>query len=115
MDGFHDFSRKRRGLLVAILASVALAGCGGGSSTAEKTEKSATGIEKPILKLGFIKLTDMAPLAIAQEKGFFKEEGLTVTLEPQANWKVLLDGVTGGQLDGAHARRASNRLRCRFR
>jgi nitrate/nitrite transport system substrate-binding protein len=55
-----------------------------------------------VLKLGFIKLTDMAPLAIAKEKGFFAEEGLTVTLEPQANWKVLLDGVIGGQLDGAH-------------
>jgi nitrate/nitrite transport system substrate-binding protein len=25
-----------------------------------------------------------------------------VTLEPQANWKVLLDGVTSGQLNGAH-------------
>ncbi len=59
-------------------------------------------IEKPNLKLGFIKLTDMAPLAIAKEKGFFAEEGLNVTLEPQANWKVLLDGVIGGQLDGAH-------------
>ncbi|MEL7453669.1 MAG: CmpA/NrtA family ABC transporter substrate-binding protein, partial [Pseudomonadota bacterium] len=59
-------------------------------------------VEKPQLKLGFIKLTDMAPLAIAKEKGFFAEEGLNVTLEPQANWKVLLDGVIGGQLDGAH-------------
>lgn len=60
------------------------------------------GLEKPAVKLGFIKLTDMAPLAIAKEKGFFQEEGLTVTLEPQANWKVLLDGVIGGTLDGAH-------------
>jgi len=60
------------------------------------------GIEKSNLKLGFIKLTDMAALAVAKEKGFFAEEGLNVTLEPQANWKVLLDGVSGGQLDGAH-------------
>ncbi len=30
------------------------------------------------------------------------EEGLNVTLEPQANWKVLLDGVIGGTLDAAH-------------
>ncbi|MEM9131934.1 MAG: CmpA/NrtA family ABC transporter substrate-binding protein [Actinomycetota bacterium] len=59
-------------------------------------------IEKPSLKLGFIKLTDMAPLAIALENGYFAEEGLNVTLEAQANWKVLLDGVIGGQLDGAH-------------
>ena len=58
--------------------------------------------EKDELKFGFIKLTDMAPLAIAYEKGFFEDEGLYVTLEAQANWKVLLDGVIDGQLDGAH-------------
>ncbi|SFI93712.1 CmpA/NrtA family ABC transporter substrate-binding protein [Albimonas pacifica] len=59
-------------------------------------------VEKDELKFGFIKLTDMAPLAIAYEKGFFEDEGLFVTLEPQANWKVLLDRVIDGQLDGAH-------------
>ena len=58
--------------------------------------------EKEDLKFGFIKLTDMAPLAIAYEKGFFEDEGLYVTLEPQANWKVLLDRVIDGELDGAH-------------
>lgn len=58
-------------------------------------------LEKEQLKLGFIKLTDMAPLAIAKELGFFEEEGLYVTLEPQANWKVLLDRVISGELDGA--------------
>ncbi|SEP54883.1 CmpA/NrtA family ABC transporter substrate-binding protein [Thalassovita taeanensis] len=59
-------------------------------------------VEKDELKFGFIKLTDMAPLAIAYENGYFEDEGLFVTLEAQANWKVLLDGVIGGQLDGAH-------------
>jgi len=58
--------------------------------------------EKDELKFGFIKLTDMAPLAIAAEKGFFEDEGLYVTLEAQANWKVLLDRVIDGELDGAH-------------
>ncbi|WP_428483015.1 CmpA/NrtA family ABC transporter substrate-binding protein [Pyruvatibacter mobilis] len=58
--------------------------------------------EKDELKFGFIKLTDMAPLAIAYEKGYFEDEGLFVTLEPQANWKVLLDRVITGELDGAH-------------
>lgn len=58
--------------------------------------------EKPDLKLGFIKLTDMAPLAVAWEQGFFMDEGLFVELEAQANWKVLLDRVITGELDGAH-------------
>lgn len=59
-------------------------------------------VEKDELKFGFIKLTDMAPLAIAKELGYFEDEGLFVTLEAQANWKVLLDRVITGELDGAH-------------
>jgi len=59
-------------------------------------------LEKEELKFGFIKLTDMAPLAIAYEKGYFEDEGLYVTLEAQANWKVLLDRTIDGELDGAH-------------
>jgi len=59
-------------------------------------------LEKEDLKFGFIKLTDMVPLAIAYEKGYFEDEGLYVTLEAQANWKVLLDRVIDGELDGAH-------------
>ena len=58
--------------------------------------------EKDVLKFGFIKLTDCAPLVIAYEKQFFDDEGLLVSLEAQANWKVLLDRVIDGQLDGAH-------------
>ena len=58
--------------------------------------------EKDELTFGFIKLTDMAPIAIAYENGYFEDEGLFVTIEAQANWKVLLDGVIDGELDGAH-------------
>lgn len=63
---------------------------------------SAAELEKEELTLGFIKLTDCVPLIIAKEKGFFEDEGLSVTLQAQANWKVLLDRVIGGELDGAH-------------
>ena len=59
-------------------------------------------VEKDELTLGFIKLTDMAPLAVAYELGYFEDEGLYVTLEAQSNWKVLLDRVISGELDGAH-------------
>ncbi|WP_366145003.1 CmpA/NrtA family ABC transporter substrate-binding protein [Ponticaulis sp.] len=60
------------------------------------------GLEVTELTFGFIKLTDMAPLAIAYENGYFEDEGLFVTLEAQANWKVLLDRVIDGELEGAH-------------
>jgi nitrate/nitrite transport system substrate-binding protein len=92
--------RKFLGTAVGLTMMTALAACGGAPTATTTVAKGD--LEKPVIKLGFIKLTDMAPLAIAKEKGFFAEEGLTVTLEPQANWKVLVDGVGSGALDGAH-------------
>ncbi|MEO0413814.1 MAG: CmpA/NrtA family ABC transporter substrate-binding protein, partial [Verrucomicrobiota bacterium] len=59
-------------------------------------------VEKDTLKFGFIKLTDCAPLVIAKEKGYFDDEGLSVELEAQGNWKELLNRVINGDLDGAH-------------
>lgn len=89
--------------LIAALAFGCFA-CGG--SGAKKEEKSASAsmlvIEKPQLTFGFIKLTDMAPLAIAKELGYFEDEGLFVTIEAQSNWKNVLDRVIDGQLDGSH-------------
>ncbi|TVR47573.1 MAG: nitrate ABC transporter substrate-binding protein [Puniceicoccaceae bacterium] len=58
--------------------------------------------EKTTLTFGFIRLTDCATLVIAKEKGFFDDEFLDVRLESQANWRVLLDRVITGELDGAH-------------
>ena len=72
------------------------------AAAATETSASAALVEKPQLTLGFIKLTDMAPLAIAKEMGFFEDEGLYVTVEAQSNWKNVLDRVIDGQLDGSH-------------
>ncbi|PYE84020.1 CmpA/NrtA family ABC transporter substrate-binding protein [Pseudoroseicyclus aestuarii] len=78
-------------------AGAAFAALFASTATAQMLE-----LETDELTFGFIKLTDMAPLAVAYEQGYFLDEGLFVTLEAQANWKVLLDGVIDGQLDGAH-------------
>jgi nitrate/nitrite transport system substrate-binding protein len=101
--------RTTLGIMMAIIAASAV-GCGAtqtASAGASQPVAAAAAtarlpLEKAQVKLGFIKLTDMVPLAIAKEKGFFEDEGLFVTLEPQANWKVLLDRVIDGELDGAH-------------
>lgn len=84
---------RRGAVALTAMAAIGLAG----AAQAEMLD-----VEKDELKFGFIKLTDMAPLAVAYEKGYFEDEGLFVTLEPQANWKVLLDRVITGELDGAH-------------
>lgn len=92
-----------------LATAVLLFACGSKESKKEttttevKTSKTKTlDIEKPQLTFGFIKLTDMAPLAIAKEKGFFEDEGLFVSVEAQSNWKNVLDRVIDGQLDGSH-------------
>ncbi len=76
----------------------------GSADSAEPSTDSdlAVRIEKPQLKFGFIKLTDCAPIVIAKELGYFEDEGLFVDIEAQANWKILLDRVITGELDGAH-------------
>lgn len=84
-------------LFVAVAAAIAVAGLS--FSTAVQAGAKP---EKEDLKFGFIKLTDMAPLAVAAEKGFFEDEGLFVQLEAQANWKVVMDRVVNGELDGSH-------------
>ena len=81
--------------MTRIIASLA-------ASTALAGPALAQDLEIDELTFGFIKLTDMAPLAVAYELGYFEDEGLFVTLEAQANWRVLLDGVIDGTLDGAH-------------
>ncbi|MEM6848925.1 MAG: ABC transporter substrate-binding protein, partial [Pseudomonadota bacterium] len=86
----------RRIFAAALLATTAAA------SPLSAQETVWLDVEKDELTFGFIKLTDMAPLAVAYELGYFEDEGLFVTLEAQANWKVLLDGVITGTLDGAH-------------
>jgi nitrate/nitrite transport system substrate-binding protein len=86
----------RRTFLAAGTAAAAFA------MTSGRVRAAGLKPEKDELKLGFIKLTDMAPLAVAKENGYFEDEGLLVTLEAQANWKVLLDRVITGELDGAH-------------
>ncbi|MEH0196114.1 CmpA/NrtA family ABC transporter substrate-binding protein [Caulobacter sp. CCNWLY153] len=54
------------------------------------------------LKLGFIPLTDCAPLVVARSMGFFAEEGLDVSLSREASWATIRDKVAVGALDGAH-------------
>lgn len=58
-------------------------------------------------KLGYIALTDSAPLIIAKEKGLFDKYGLPdMAIEKQASWGATRDnmalGSAGGGIDGGH-------------
>jgi nitrate/nitrite transport system ATP-binding protein len=71
------------------------------AAAAPKVAISRNGLEKVNLELGFIPLTDCAPLVVAQEKGFFQKHGLDVKLSREPSWKAISEGVTSGRLDGA--------------
>ena len=64
-------------------------------------------LETKAAKLGFIALTDAAPLFVADEKGYFKKHGMTeVEVLKQASWGTTRDnlvlGSKAGGIDGGH-------------
>jgi len=65
------------------------------------TGASANPVKK-VVKLGFIPLTDCAPLVIAKEMGFFAKYGVDVQLSKEASWAVIRDKILNGELDAAH-------------
>ncbi|NUS01187.1 MAG: ABC transporter substrate-binding protein [Nonomuraea sp.] len=78
----------------ALVLVAGLAGCGGGSSPATSTGPG--GLEKTRLLVGVVPVPSSAPLFIAEKRGFFKAEGLTVKTEiiqaPQAVMPKILNG-----------------------
>ncbi len=68
---------------------------------------ATTPLETTKAKLGFIALTDAAPLFVAAEKGFFAKYGMTeVEVTKQSSWGTTRDNLVLGSknngIDGAH-------------
>jgi ABC-type nitrate/sulfonate/bicarbonate transport system substrate-binding protein len=55
------------------------------------------------LRLGFVALTDGAPLIAAQELGLFSHHGVEVELRREVGWATVRDKVIFGELDAAQA------------
>lgn len=72
-----------------------------GSSSDGLRRSAGNGIEQRDLRLGFVPLTDCAPLVIAKERGFFRRHGLDVTLVREPSWGTVRDNLAAGLLDGA--------------
>ena len=58
---------------------------------------------RPIIRLGFVPLTDCAPLVMAQELGLFKKYGVRVELSRELGWATVRDKIIHRELDAAHA------------
>ncbi len=55
-----------------------------------------------VLKVGYIPLTDAAPLIVAHELGFDAEEGLAIDLVRAPSWAALRDYLILGEIDACH-------------
>jgi ABC-type nitrate/sulfonate/bicarbonate transport system substrate-binding protein len=81
-------------------------GYGGGLTRRDVTNKvqrkNVTTVTTP-LQIGFVPLTDCAPLVMAQELGLFRKYGLRVKLHRELGWATIRDKVIHGELDAAHA------------
>lgn len=55
----------------------------------------------PQARIGLLKLTDAAPVIVAQERGFFRDAGLDVTLSIEPSWANVADKLCYGFLDAA--------------
>ena len=56
-----------------------------------------------VLKLGYVRLFDAAPLIVAESLGMFREAGLDVMLSREAGWASIRDKLAFGELDMAQA------------
>lgn len=86
--------KKLLAICLAVLALAMLAGCG-------TTKQADTKKEMQPLTIGLMPDTDSLPFIIAQEKGFFREEGIEVNIEQYKSAMDRDSALQSGNLDGA--------------
>src|SRR5574341_565404 len=94
----------RRRFLRAVGASTAAAAVSSffpfGALEALAQEKAKP--EKPELKIGFIPITCATPLIMADPLGFYREQGLKVSLIKTAGWALIRDKMLNKEHDASH-------------
>jgi len=93
-------------LAVAVLLMSLLAGCQAipsmpGATTAPPAaaEQPAAAADPVTLKVGYVPVLAGAPIFIAQDKGYFADEGLTIELESFRSGALIIPPLALGQLD----------------
>ena len=61
-----------------------------------------TSIGTTVLRVAYLPLTDSAVLAVARDKGFAEEEGISLDLVRTVSWATLRDRLIFGQVQAAH-------------
>ena len=95
---------RRRAFLKAVGTGGAMSALSGflpvGSLQAMAQEKAP--LEKKDLSIGFIAITCATPLIMADPLGFYKKQGLNVTLNKTAGWALIRDKMLNREHDASH-------------
>lgn len=81
------------GIVSLVPPGVRAAAWAGGSDAPEKTE----------LRVGYIPLTDCAPVVMAARLGLDRKHGIAIRPSKEASWAAVRDKLVAGELDAAHA------------
>jgi len=96
---------ERRQFLQGAAAAASAAAVVGMGSLGIQNAAWAAGSDAPELtevKIGFIPLTDCAPIAVAAAMGFDKKYGIKITPSKEASWAGVRDKLVNGELHAAH-------------
>lgn len=58
--------------------------------------------EKTVLKIGFVPLTDCAPVVVARQCDFGRRHGIAIELCKLPSWAAVRDALLSGEIDAAH-------------
>ena len=96
---------SRRNFFRASAAAVGAAALMGAVPDSIKSQAYAAGSDAPEItevKIGFIPLTDCAPIVVAAEMGFDKKYGIKIIPAKQASWAAIRDKTVNGELHASH-------------
>ncbi|WP_258345437.1 ABC transporter substrate-binding protein [Saccharopolyspora gregorii] len=81
------------------VSTFALSGCGLLSGSDGASDGGNGTLEKTTVVVGSLPALSQAPIAVAQAKGYFAEEGLTVKVQPVSDGPAALTSLISGQND----------------
>lgn len=81
----------------ALVAALTMVGCGSGGSQDPSGAQQSAG--EQVVKVGQVPLSLFAPLYIANAKGYFAEEGITLNLQNVKSGQDAVPLASSGQLD----------------
>jgi ABC-type nitrate/sulfonate/bicarbonate transport system substrate-binding protein len=73
------------------------------STFLDRPMRKKTTSHRRLIRLGFVALSDCAPIVMAHELGLFEKHGVNVELHREVGWATIRDKIVYGELEAAHA------------